>query len=863
MQGGGLQACPQDSSLPLGVIHSFAQGVVQFDSHAFHCTQPWKGERTILVGFVVKGFQAFQPELIQSLSHCAFNLPAIGTADMFGSSESSVFPVVLELFSGMGRLTAQLRSRGATGSVAVDKAAIANAAAPPLHLDVCSNYQLLCSWLQSAHVLGVHLAPPLGVPQPLAQAILAIVTEAARLGHLVSIELPASASLWSSPAGGELLKLCPHHFEFCLCDFGEPCALTQLASNRDAFQSLQRGLSSPCRKPAALSNFTDRTYPWTLAAKLADAFVPRRLVTAPPQLASARAATLSQPKASKFPAPVSEHQQVVLVTGPSGWPVSCMARLKSDLPLPPSASCVLRVLPADAQLLRVTLAAVNRGEPRSGGELKPDSEASQTTEWISAWGIPRSPEEFVKAAIKAGHPCQMEAALPKALQQAIDRNASTSAEQLARSRALFFKKWLARAKELEPEEQKFKASLPEHVAAILAPKRLLLWKELLEHYQYPDQQVFQEVTEGIKLTGQTPATGIFPPTFKPALRQEADLPDWAPSARSRVFDRVRPQGAVDSVVHEKTLEERDKGWAKGPVCRDSLQGSSLVSRRFGLRQGEKTRLVDDLSFSGVNELVTVQESPKPHGPDVVAASMLAFMKAAPGVPLEGRPYDLRSAYRQLPIHPDSLQHAFVAHWNPVPATVEVDQLLALPFGASRSVFGFIRAATSIWWLGCVALGICWSVFFDDFITISKSEDVKHTEAAVCTFFRMLGWLFDDCGSKAVNFSSCFKALGVMFNLSQARHGFITLSNTPARVAELTGLITDLLSTRTLTRAEAQHLRGRGACSSVMVSCLGELLDSACKQFRNMCIQPLTSCATRTCGTRFFASEVASNGAARE
>eukprot|EP00439_Symbiodinium_sp_Y106_P047882 s6426_g6.t1 len=51
-------------------------------------------------------------------------------------------------------------------------------------------------------------------------------------------------------------------------------------------------------------------------------------------------------------------------------------------------------------------------------------------------------------------------------------------------------------------------------AAIKAGHPLLLWKELLEHYQYPDQQVFQE---------------------------------------------VRPQGAVDSVVHEKTLEERDKG----------------------------------------------------------------------------------------------------------------------------------------------------------------------------------------------------------------------------------------------------------------------------------------------------------------
>ena len=48
----------------------------------------------------------------------------------------------------------------------------------------------------------------------------------------------------------------------------------------------------------------------------------------------------------------------------------------------------------------------------------------------------------------------------------------------------------------------------------------------------------------------------------------------------------------------------------------------------------------------------------------------------------------------------------------------------------------------------------------------------------------------------------------MFNLSQARKGFITLSNTPSRIAELSGLITDLLSTRTLTRAEAQRLRGR-------------------------------------------------------
>ncbi|CAE7566848.1 unnamed protein product [Symbiodinium sp. CCMP2592] len=271
---------------------------------------------------------------------------------------------------------------------------------------------------------------------------------------------------------------------------------------------------------------------------------------------------------------------------------------------------------------------------------------------------------------------KVDSRLEQVLQNAIQRNASSSSEQLAHDRAIFFKTWLSRAKELESEEASF--------------------KELLSAYEYPDPEVFDEITHGIRLTGQTPNMGM-----------------WMLLYMKRRWKSGRKDGPLDP-------------------------------------------LVDDMSFSGVNELVTVQESPKPYGPDVVAG-------------------------------PESLPQSYVAHW---------------------SVFGFLRAAAAVWWLGCVALGLCWSVFFDDFITIAKSCDIRHTEATVCTFFRLLGWLLDECGSKAVDFSTSFKALGVLFNLAQSHKGFVTISNTPSRIAELTSVISDLLASRKLSRAEAQRLRGR-------------------------------------------------------
>ena len=239
------------------------------------------------------------------------------------------------------------------------------------------------------------------------------------------------------------------------------------------------------------------------------------------------------------------------------------------------------------------------------------------------------------------------------------------------------------------------------------------------------------------------------------------------------------------------------------MSRDELALDSLVSRRFGLKQGAKVRLVDDMSASEVNELVMVHESPKPHGPDVIAGAALAAMRKMPQEPLSARAYDLRSAYRQLPIHPPSLKHALVSHWNPEQCSVEVDQLLALPFGAARSVYGFLRAATSVWWLGCTCLGLMWSVLYDDFVTLARTRDVRHTDAAATAFFHLLGWQFDECGEKAFEFSQVFKASGVLFDLSNAHLGQVLIKNTPSRIDGLGQLITQIVDSRALSRAVMQ------------------------------------------------------------
>lgn len=333
------------------------------------------------------------------------------------------------------------------------------------------------------------------------------------------------------------------------------------------------------------------------------------------------------------------------------------------------------------------------------------------------------------------------------------------------------------------------------------------------HYNYPDCEVFDEVVEGIQLSGVAPFVQSFEQCFKPAKITEAELASTARAARVGLLASIRSSGDpdVDDEVYSKTLDELRCGWLDGPIEPHDLPESAVVSRRFGIKQvsGDKTkvRLIDDFSASSVNATVQVDSAAKLHTLDVAAALCMELLKSSPDKQWMGKTVDLSAAYRQLGISPASKWVSYIAVYDPESRAPKIFSMRALPFGASRSVYAFLRTAHSLWWLGCKMLKLTWSNFFDDFITLAREQESESVSVMVLQFFKLLGWAVSD-GEKDLPFAQVFKALGVQIDLSLWKEGKAKFANTEKRVSELVGTIEKILGSGNLPAAEALSLRGR-------------------------------------------------------
>ena len=181
-QGGELWVERHGGAAPAPVPHSHLLGValpvsgqcVIFDAHLRHATMPWVGHRAVLAGFVIKGYEA-----ISSSDHCAliklgFNTPDLSTGDLvrhgdLASLERPRFvapavPVVFELFSGSGRVTACLRKLGLHAAHGIDHVVAPEAASSPLIADLTTEegQQLALFWITNPLLSAVFAAPPCG-----------------------------------------------------------------------------------------------------------------------------------------------------------------------------------------------------------------------------------------------------------------------------------------------------------------------------------------------------------------------------------------------------------------------------------------------------------------------------------------------------------------------------------------------------------------------------------------------------------------------------------------------------------------------------------------------------------------------------
>lgn len=86
----------------------------------------------------------------------------------------------------------------------------------------------------------------------------------------------------------------------------------------------------------------------------------------------------------------------------------------------------------------------------------------------------------MSVACRRGHPRNFDNLFPLVLKDAVSFNSQKQLGEIVELRAKWFKKWVLRAQELDADEKLIKDKMPSHLGRILAPKRILLWSEMLK-----------------------------------------------------------------------------------------------------------------------------------------------------------------------------------------------------------------------------------------------------------------------------------------------------------------------------------------------------------------------------------------------
>ena len=455
-------------------------------------------------------------------------------------------------------------------------------------------------------------------------------------------------------------------------------------------------------------------------------------------------------------------------------------------------------------------------------------------------GTLHSPMDFVERAIEAGHPKDLRRHVDQALHEVILDNFHRAPHLLAQKRIDFIKKYTEIAGGCKADELRLRLKMPEHLRKLMAGKRLVLFGKMLTDLGFPDETLIQDIATGFKLSGWMPGSNLFQKNVKsPTLTLEA-LQQSTESFNSKV--RTQMQLRQDQVLETDTWNETEHELEQGWIWEDDSGqwDRKAVARRFGIRQGQKTRVIDDCTVCGLNLTVGTKEKFTLHSIDLMC-SMIDHsleMAAEPHCPILGRTYDLKSAYKQFGLCVEDRDLLRIAVNRPGYAEPVLVGLNALPFGAIGSVAGFLRISFAIWWIGVFGLGIAWSAYFDDYSTITRAELESSTHWAVTTLFELIGLSYAREGPKAPPFNAVFKMLGLVVNLQEISSGQFFVTHTTERKDELKQCLEEIAVRGEISAKEAERIRGRMLFFECFVC--GRVANLDLKLFGNLCRAGRTS-----------------------
>ena len=458
--------------------------------------------------------------------------------------------------------------------------------------------------------------------------------------------------------------------------------------------------------------------------------------------------------------------------------------------------------------------------------------------FLCVFGVYRSPSEFVDVARQLWHPFDELHNLPDSMIRVLFKHLTSSPWEITRLRIETLERWTRIARSLLPLEADLHDTMHPSVRQILAPKRILLMKEIAHEIQWPDTELFDELIAGFRLVGNATPSNVFKRGITLASLSEEQLAANTKVLRPAILGRLR---LAANNVHQKELfditmsEASEKPWLEGPYSpaqvTERLGPSWLPVRRFAIAQKGKLRAIDDFKENTLNCTFASVEKVELRTMDNVLWSLLVLIRymlhchdvhftLSMGEVLTGKVHpewkraevsfrttcvDLKSAYKQLPLSPKEQHRTVVSMWNPYEGQPACFLLRVLPFGASASVHHFLRVSAFLQAAG-LHMGLCWASYFDDFVTVSHKYHEQSSLAAALGLFKLLGFACSE--DKLKPFACSSEMLGVDLDAGESPKGIIKVRNRPTRTAELVTLLEKFLDTKTLEPASLPSALGR-------------------------------------------------------
>ena len=458
-------------------------------------------------------------------------------------------------------------------------------------------------------------------------------------------------------------------------------------------------------------------------------------------------------------------------------------------------------------------------------------------------------DQFLHKAKQLQHPLDTINPVPDSVQEAIFNILTKGPAVIAEDRVAAIKHAMDLDKKLNDQEKLLHARMPPYMRKVMKGKKILLFKELLVETGYDDIKVCDFLEHGVQLFGHHTLPPYASTKIVPAVSTVDQLQREAVWRRKAL--RTDATDETADLLDSQSLDEVNRGFLSGPFeTEDEVsvhvgREDWIANPRFVLLQGpsKKPRVIDNCRQSGLNATYTSLESLQLHDFDmVVSVAKLASscnndgmikvtlstgeVRQGPlhpsltGVQWKARSLDLAKAYKQLAVHPNS-RHLAIVGYQKADNSWKYFASNALPFGASASVFGFLRVSRAIWHLATTFLGIPGCCYFDDFPHYEVDPLCHSSQQAYETLLKILGWKFAE-GEKNLPFDVSYNILGATVDMHNHRLGTVSVSNKQGRLEHIASLVRSLKET--MSASELAVLRGHIVFASGF--CLGRALRPA-------------------------------------